>query len=397
MTASWIIQPRDGMAVRDGRPNDGRSQSRSMAFPLPQTVAGAVRTRLGSQGGGAFSLDPEVAKAIEVAGPLLLRRRLGSSQAELLLPAPGDALWAGSRSGERRDILPLVPLYEEIHRGGDVPSGVQSGLNAVGLPSSAHLPGKPPLGTPAFWTWNHLRTWLLGEPLSADEVYRSGERGLEQDQRVHVAIDPQTGTYVEGALFGEPRLTFRSQASRALVDVSELSLTFKVGSNPSGRELQGGIGHMGGKNLLLTFEQAERDLWPECPPELLDHVGKTGASAKIRLVLATPGIFDLGWLPTHLLHLPDADGVTVHIRAAKVDRPLTLSGWDYAAGSKDGRTGSPKPTRRAVPSGAVYWLELEGPQAHRQEWLKNRWLKSIADSEQDRRDGFGLAVMGVWR
>jgi CRISPR-associated protein Cmr3 len=61
-----------------------------------------------------------------------------------------------------------------------------------------------------------------------------------------------------------------------------------------------------------------------------------------------------------------------------------ISGWDL-------RHRRPKDTRRAVPAGATYWFEvIEGD-------ASALWLQPLSDAEQDRRDGFGLALVRPWQ
>jgi CRISPR-associated protein Cmr3 len=49
-----------------------------------------------------------------------------------------------------------------------------------------------------------------------------------------------------------------------------------------------------------------------------------------------------------------------------------------------------------APAGSVYWLTLNGSKAAIRDWATRHWMQSISDSEQDRKDGFGLAVLGTW-
>jgi CRISPR-associated protein Cmr3 len=95
----------------------------------------------------------------------------------------------------------------------------------------------------------------------------------------------------------------------------------------------------------------------------------------------------------------------VTIKAVACGRHQIISGWDLKHTEKrDGRTinGRPKPTRRLVPAGSVYFVsfslndaQLEPRQALAS-WLERVWLHNISDHAQDRRDGFGLAAVGVW-
>jgi CRISPR-associated protein Cmr3 len=49
--------------------------------------------------------------------------------------------------------------------------------------------------------------------------------------------------------------------------------------------------------------------------------------------------------------------------------------------------------KRVVPAGGVYFFETVDGSASD---LADRWLEPVSDDEQDCRDGFGLAVWGVW-
>ena len=53
----------------------------------------------------------------------------------------------------------------------------------------------------------------------------------------------------------------------------------------------------------------------------------------------------------------------------------------------------PKATRRLVPAGGVYFFESDG---NDNSALAGHWLRPVSDGEQERRDGFGLAVWGTW-
>ena len=67
---SWLLEPRDPLVVRDGRPNSGRSESRVLGFPLPSTIAGGVRTRLGS-GARGFEMQDRIEELLGVSVDVL--------------------------------------------------------------------------------------------------------------------------------------------------------------------------------------------------------------------------------------------------------------------------------------------------------------------------------------
>jgi CRISPR-associated protein Cmr3 len=66
-----------------------------------------------------------------------------------------------------------------------------------------------------------------------------------------------------------------------------------------------------------------------------------------------------------------------------------VSGWDF-------EINKPKPTRRLTPAGTTLFLKLDGDEDAIRRWIEATWMCCVSDEEQDRRDGFGLAVLGVW-
>jgi CRISPR-associated protein Cmr3 len=77
------------------------------------------------------------------------------------------------------------------------------------------------------------------------------------------------------------------------------------------------------------------------------------------------------------------------LKAVATTRAQVVSGWDF-------EIRKPKPTRRLVPRGAVFFLKLDGDEQARSRWIEATWMHCISDHEQDQRDGFGLAMLGAW-
>jgi len=100
---------------------------------------------------------------------------------------------------------------------------------------------------------------------------------------------------------------------------------------------------------------------------------------RARVVLLTAAWFADGAAPEAL--------AGARVAAAAVGRPVVVSGWDLAAGG-------PKVARRLAPAGSVYWVETPGDP---DEWARRVHLTEVSDGEQNRRDGFGLAAVGVWK
>ena len=144
---------------------------------------------------------------------------------------------------------------------------------------------------------------------------------------------------------------------------------------------------LGGERRLARFSVSDQEEPWNCPDELPGALTRAGG---VRMILSTPGIFDKGWLPgwldEDLEGSPPGVGVKLRLRSACTDRWKPISGWNL-------EKRAPKPVRRMVPEGSVYFFEVLSGNP---EELSKGWLQSVADQTQDRRDGFALSVWGVW-
>ena len=170
---------------------------------------------------------------------------------------------------------------------------------------------------------------------------------------------------------------------------------------------------LGGERRLIHWRSAAAvdPAW-QCPNSVRQWLegGAMAERSRLRMMLASPAIFAAGWQPGWLQFehsngrkvlvgdIPETD-VRVRLVSACVDRWRPISGWGYEPVRDSGSDGreklkfGPKPVRRLVPAGGVYFFEVERGDVAQ---LTERWLKSVCDDEQDRRDGFGLAVWGTW-
>lgn len=378
----WIIEPQDPLIVRDGRPfgpNPG-ARARSLPFPFPSTTTGAARTRAGQDGNGRF--DPAQVPKVErirVRGPLLIESTNDGDVARFLAPAPGDALPFDAQDG-KLSIRRLVPLVR--------PAGAVTDLDdkipyLVGLTRPTE--GKPAKKAPAFWYWETYEKWLLEPVDRTDKPATIGVKELERDRRMHVAIDPATLTGRDGALFMTDGITFwrnESEDEILLSGARRLALAIAV-DDPNGLPLTRGFGPMGGERRLMHWRATDKT-FPAIPPRLKEEVLKT---SHCRVILLTPAHFVNGWKPDCLTKTQL--GVSVELQAAIVGKPETVSGWDLKAKG-------PKPTRRLVPAGSVFFLKLTGNEADIGRWLDDIWFQCISDTDADRGAGFGLAAVGVY-
>lgn len=371
------------LLFRDGRPfpaaEGSETHARSWVLPPPSTLAGFVRTQVGLAQGKEFATAEELffLRDIPVYGPLLVQ------EGEFLFPAPKDAVVYPDERGYPQTMR-LRPFRPPEGAGCNLPEGL--------LPLKVDRDVKPASGY-AFWSAGEMEGWLLGE-----EVLPSRRPGPPEEVRVHVAIDPQTGKAAEGQLFSVAYRVLEEKKSQG--GVRTLALRARV-SLPHGA-MPAPLGHLGGERRPVAVRVLEglSQSWWDPPARIrerfrqLDEAVARGEKARVRLVLATPGLFREGWKPgwleaagTGALHLPRGLAkVRLRLVAAAVGRREAISGWSL-------RENRPKPVRWAVPAGSVYFFEVEeGKPSH----LLESWLRPVSDAEVDRKDGFGLALWGVW-
>jgi CRISPR-associated protein Cmr3 len=230
------------------------------------------------------------------------------------------------------------------------------------------------------------------------------------ETRDHVCLDVATGAAAEGRIFATAGLNV-AHLPRFGVERSapfqkrfaEITLSARVTiPEPGFEHIESFAGWhpLGGERRLVHWQQADAaDLW-KCPDEVKRLLE---SASRIRMVLVTPGVFKHGWRPGWLdpetligrpfdnVPLLTLKGVTnVHWRA--------VSGWAFQKIDDEGRldangSSGPKPIRRMAPAGSVYFFECKPGEGT---LLADHWLNPVSDGEQERRDGFGLAIWGTW-
>lgn len=379
---TYLIHPQAPLVFRTGRPFGATGGGETLPFPLPGTVAGALRTAWAEQQPQRpdYAALRETLCAAGVAGPL--GAAIGADGSVVpLLPRPADALYLGS--GDDLRVWRLQPGELPSDSSCDLPSG----LLPVQLDSTAPK-GKPAKDAPVFWRAPVLADWLLGKTPTAP-VAQHGIRALPVETRTHVALRPDTWASDPGRLFQSGGLDFG--ARRDPVAGGWHGERYALLAR-SALDIAPALRRLGGEGRLAHIEHA--DAWPQPPAGLFDAIA---GNRHLRLVLATPALFAEGWRPGWLTDQlegapPDCPGLRLRLRACACERWQAHSGWDLTAGSP-GKGGQPRAVRRSVPAGAVYWFDvLEGDAAA----LAALWLAPVSDDPQDRRDGFGLALPGCW-
>ena len=151
-----------------------------------------------------------------------------------------------------------------------------------------------------------------------------------------------------------------------------------------------GLMAIGGENRAAIYTNLPEINWGNLRERLGERLKQ---SDRFKLYLATPTIFDSehqqGWLPKWInpeTMSGEYRGITVTLRAAALGRYQTIGGWDIAYNR-------PKPTRRAVSAGSVYYFTT--PASPEQVLNAFHWQK-LADDDMDAQIGYGLSLVGTW-
>ncbi|MBM4001270.1 MAG: hypothetical protein FJ297_17340 [Planctomycetes bacterium] len=400
-TIGLLLDPLDVLFFRDGRPFGEASYGVSTT-PLPQTLAGAVRTNLLRHAncdfdklGKAMRDTSDFRAAVEaggapawiadlvVRGPWFARDTESTSGVELLLPVPhvlhvDKKKTAPARSGARRSgqddgeakLYRIRPVRSETIPGwrhAARRAGIERPLAPLWAKHAARTePAHGYLTTRGFESFlqddrSHEKTSVENTGLvKNDDVFAF-------DRRTGIGIDPKTLHADDGKIYGASFLSLKPKVC-LYASVVVPAAALRDAAEAFERVDTMAFGGEGRRVHVRVVSGADR---PKAPAH---RDPAPGSRERPLVVLTTPGLFEARcrWAPQCLL----ANG---NLTSAAVSGNVPVSGWDLARGG-------PKPTRFAVAAGAVYFL---------QEPLTN-WPTSLCDDERDRAQGWGCYVRGVW-
>ena len=392
MTTIYLrLTAKDPIVARDGRPfGAGQgARMRSLTWPLPSVVAGTVRTILGKNSTNHGFAPDQLTKllTVQVSGLFPLKE-------EIYLPSPLDCVWENDKSK-----IHCISPVEKTRGGCDFPV---EGLLPVMLTTdqaSSEFKSQP---TPDWWPLSQMVKWLV-EPTSLKEFNDTFLLQPTQENRDHVKIDPNKGAADEGFLYSTtslnmgslPRFKVTNGQAEKLNSRVDIEMATRVVCDETDWEggLDFGLWHpLGGERRLVHWDKNEDDqkLW-KCPEPVSNAL--KGAK-RVRMILATPAVYEQGWRPgwldeKSLKGRPTKDGPLLKLVGVVNSRWKALSGWSLAEVA--GKPKGPKPIQRMVPAGSVYFFEIV-----EQGDISGQWLQPTSDTNANQKDGFGLAIWGIW-
>jgi|DewCreStandDraft_2_1066082.scaffolds.fasta_scaffold00456_30 CRISPR-associated protein Cmr3 len=355
-----FLEAVDVWLFRDGRPFDAGADHRAISMfpPYPSVVQGAIRSYHLVVRGVDWRSPQAIAEAVGTAdnfgslrmrGPFVARNE--GDTVGRYFPLPADAV----PDGESKLYRPLHPR----------PLGETPRVRVSAPPDLAALLW-PPTGVdsgrdqPDQWLHeDELLKYLRGEPAAAT----AGHTLFAREHRTGVSLDSATRTAGEGLLYHVEFI--RPQPGVGLwVEVNGYE----------GWPAEGLVS-LGGEGRSARFRRLRTPLgWP-APPDPLPQ--------RFKVYFATPAYFGGGWRPRGSWASFFTGAGTVTLQAVALRGYETVGGFDLAGNR-------PKPARRYVPAGSVYYFTVDG------QMRLNPNLLNGAITELWPEVGFGQVIIGEW-
>jgi len=406
-TIGLLIEPQDTLFFRDGRPF-GPTDTGYSQLPLPQTIAGMLRAyimksldlepsqihRLREAANGVRPHQRAIA-FIACRGPWLVKVKDCNVIENIFVSPPAHLCRVG---GDEEQLVLLRPLDDEIQLPGwrSPQSERQNHLRPL-----LYTEGPESVEPESRWLGKDAIISVLQNKTPDPGNLKDSEQLFTWEERTGVTISPETST-------GEGSLLYSSRQLRLNKDIA---LYAEIGWETVDDAHQDAL-----KEIKAAFE---RDFgWKRLFPEMGALLPFGGEGRRVSVREITPFVWQeapnskeaaaqrsFTWLISPLINYP-------HLRTegqrepwepislgklvgAACPKPLPVSGWDMAGDDANNRRSRPRPTRYAVPAGAVYFWERGGNADQNKEWLPGTLLQ-LSENAKDRANGWGMALRGVW-
>lgn len=352
------LQPFDTLFVRDGKPfSMGEDVWANGVFPPPPSVVyGALRTTHFSN--RLKDLEKAGGNNDETNG-LRINRLLLTRKGNVFFPCPFDIVV--SKKDQRENKKEILNLQKA-----DFPSS--SSAEFILASTDLEQPIES-LGGKYFLELTDLNDYLEGE---ANISARNQDYFFEKEPKIGIQKNRNTGGAAEGKLYRVEMFRPRFDTGLLIDWSTDEDLDIPVS----------GFLKIGGEGKAASYTPYQSDKQVKMP---------NIQGSRFKVVFATPAVFENGWLPKGVA--PKTlegkwEGYRVKVLAAAFDRPIPLGGFRMRTKHQKG---GPKPMRKAIPAGAVYYLEVKDGEA--KEAASAFHGKCISDFGLNR-EGFGLAYVG---
>ncbi|HWP91855.1 MAG TPA: type III-B CRISPR module-associated protein Cmr3 [Thermodesulfobacteriota bacterium] len=359
-----FIEPLDVVLFRDGKPFSAEEDiiASSIFPPFPSTFYGAMRTETLSRQNFKFQPLSQIKNNsqylnqidslthdLRIVGPFIA----DENHLEYF-PIPKDIV---EIKGQDKKYIRLKPTISPTFK-----SDLSTDISPLWVKTNydEHIEdGK------GFISESQMKIYLEGRQdkwsiLNPGEVFH-------REERVGIKRPGATKTSEEGFFYIAEFVRLNSQFGFTLDIEGNVTLS------------DNGFFRLGGESRAASYRKIEDRKWED------DAIKKkVRETRKFKLYLLSHAIFEKGWI-ADWMHTGEKDGLTFKLISACVGKPVSVGGFDIVENR-------PKPMKKAVPAGSVYFFELlEG---NVDELFKAFQFKSISDEKQ--KEGFGITLVGGW-
>jgi len=350
MFMRFLLKPNDVLMFRESKPfTAGEAHLARTTLPLPQTIAGALRS--------AILLNSNFSE--------YAKKLVGYEQEEPEFKILGSFFYDGQEIFH----TPLDIVETKGFEG-------YFFVKPLKLPNSHFV-----------FKGRHIHFESVGGFLSYDNLIRYLKEDLRKEELEEVVIydlfvkESRIGIKLSEAKITDEKHFYKAEFLR-LNDNVELSVW--IGDKAEEvRKYIGGLIRLGGESRFARIKIEENDSLEKLRDAWDDILKSVNESKTFKLYVATPTLIENSNNYTWNIEQKLKDELKIKIKAIYplIGKPIAFSGWDYAENK-------PKPTRYAIPAGSVYFIEFEGEIKLNQPYLKLGELTKL---------GYGLCFLGVWR
>ena len=345
-----VIEALDTLVFRDGKPfgSSGDTWADSLMFPTPTTLYGALRGAYFSQNPDQFpkaNTPDDPTKDLHIKGIFFCNLNEGG----YLFPIPRDLVKTEQNGKEKIALLEIVP---NVATSSPLPYIFAAADECDEVENIDGFMGE----------------WSFGDYINADvstltpqNLYLYGDY-VSTEPKIGIALDRSRRTAQDERLY---RLAqHRYNGLGIVVDFEGIEIA------------DSGVLKLGGEAKGARYEKYDGSF------EVTS--GLDGDIFKI--VLLTPAIFSQGWIPD-FIDPSTMKGKEMHVRlvAAAIGRSQYIGGWDM-------KENLPKPMKRAVPAGSVYFFELLD-KADAKRVMERFSLRSIVEDVSLQKEGYGICAV----
>lgn len=384
------VYSENALVLRDGRPfgSMGSVQSTGQGFnwPMPQTVAGMIRSAIG------LSVSPDyftpetraVLQKVVVRNQMIYGKKQSSEKAEALYPLPLDCIFTDCGNDLIMHTLDYRPDNTALSEGEgtDIPY-------APWITPLLDTSEKPSKRAPVYVWESFMRSYIDGNhdctSVSAQEI---GISAPVWQSTMHNSVDFKSGVSKDGKLFAHKEIFMGAKAGEQIIPLSIHMTVENIPPEAAETFTAENVKNMylGGERRMVAASFITEEDCSAMPASF-------GNKQYLKLVLISHGNFG-GWVPAWLdpaeTGFKTIAGIPCGVRlvSACVGSWFGISGWEYQGHSH----GIPKAMQKIVPAGSVYVIEIEKPELSA-DVAAFFWGKSMDPDSVCNADGYSTVIV----